>query len=212
VCAWLRCWRCRPAGTACCGWSARCPIRPSVMLRCFGVDDFAVRRCHAYGTVLVDILGRRPVDLVQERTADVLADWLGKHLGVKVICRDRSGAYAQGARTGAPEAIQVADRWHLSANLGEAVERIVLAHRACLGESAPSRPRPADGHHRRRAGPHETRRHSSGRVRPPSQLETRTRKRHTAVTELRDKGYSLNAICRELGLAFRAVQRFARAT
>jgi transposase len=177
-----------------------------------GVDDFAIRRCQAYGTVLVDILAHRPVDLIEERTSKVLADWLGNHPGVKVICRDRSGAYAEGARTGAPEAIQVADRWHLWANLGEAVERIVLAHRACLGEPAPERPEAppgdtADGQ------PAPTQPDSTAPVEygPASRLETRTRERHTAVTELRGKGYSLNAICRELGLAFRTVQRFAHA-
>jgi transposase len=189
------------------------PDPPVGDVEVLGVDDFAIRRCHAYGTVLVDILAHRPVDLVQQRTADVLADWLGKHPGVKVICRDRSGAYAEGARTGAPEAIQVADRWHLWANLGEAVERIVLAHHACLDEPAPepSEAQPgdtADGQPAP-AKPDSTAPVEHG---APSRLETRTRERHTAVTELRDKGYSLNAICRELGLAFRTVQRFARAT
>ena len=177
-----------------------------------GVDDFAIRRCQAYGTVLVDILAHRPVDLIEERTSKVLADWLGKHPGVKVICRDRSGAYAEGARTGAPEAIQVADRWHLWANLGEAVERIVLAHRACLGEPAPE-PFEAQPGDTADGQPAPTEPDSTAPVEygSASRLETRTRERHTAVTELRDKGYSLNAICRELGLAFRTVQRFAHA-
>jgi hypothetical protein len=142
----------------------------------------------------------------------VLADWLGKHPEVKVVCRDRAGSYAEGARTGAPEAIQVADRWHLWTNLGEAVERIVLAHRACLGESAPEPSEAQPGDTTDGDAAHT----KAGNTAPveygsPSRLETRTRERRTAVTELRDKGYSLNAICRELGLAFRTVQRFARA-
>lgn len=189
------------------------PDPPIGEVEVLGVDDFAIRRCQAYGTVLVDILAHRPVDLLQQRTADVLADWLGKHPGVKVICRDRSGAYAQGGRTGAPEAIQVADRWHLWANLGEAVERIVRAHRACLGEPAPEPPEAQPGDttdgEPARATHGDT---ASVEYGPPSRLETRTRERHAVVTELRDQGYSLNAICRELGLAFRTVQRFARAT
>jgi transposase len=188
------------------------PDPPVGDVEVLGVDDFAIRCCHDYGTVLVDILAHRPVDLVQQRTAEVLADWLGKHPGVKVICRDRSGAYAEGARTGAAEAIQVADRWHLWANLGEAVERVVLAHRACLTEPAPEPTTTQSADH---AGgqPSGEELDDTAPVEygSPSRLETRTRERHAAVTELRDKGHSLNAIGRELGLAFRTVQRFARA-
>ena len=90
--------------------------------RAVGLDDWAKRKGHTYGTIVVDLDRHCPVDLLEDRTAETVAAWLQAHPEVTVVARDRAEAYASGVIQGAPEAVQVADRWHLVKNLREAGE------------------------------------------------------------------------------------------
>jgi transposase len=88
-----------------------------------GVDDWSFRRGKTFGTILVDLERHCVVDLLPDRTAETFIEWLKQHPGVDIISRDRSGEYKRGASEGAPDAIQVADRWHLLKNLGDTILR-----------------------------------------------------------------------------------------
>jgi len=179
------------------------PDPPVGRVTVLGVDEFALRRGHHYGTVLVDLAGgHRPVDVLLGREAGDFADWLRAHPGVKVICRDRAGAYADGARDGAPDAIQVADRWHLWDNLCQHVERLVAAHHTCLAEPVirePDSPDPGDPV-------------DPGLPPWPDTVRIEhTRQRYDQTHELLERGLSMRAIARKLDLNFKTVRRYLRA-
>ncbi len=112
------------------------PLPQTRTLHAVGVDDWAWRRGHQYGTILVDLESHDVVDLLPDRSADAVAQWLAQHPGITVVSRDRSGLYASGINQGAPHAVQVVDRFHLVANLREALEAYFLAHSARLKEAA----------------------------------------------------------------------------
>jgi transposase len=111
----------------------RVPIEADARtFRVIGIDDWAYRRSTSYGTLIVDLEQHRPVDLLSDRSAETVAVWLKQHPEIQIVTRDRSTEYARGISLGAPEAQQVADRWHLLKNLTEVLERILSTLRTEL--------------------------------------------------------------------------------
>nr|WP_245587552.1 ISL3 family transposase [Cylindrospermum stagnale] len=176
-----------------------------------GVDDWAYCKRKTYGTILVDLETHQPVALLPDREAETLAKWLKNHPGVEVISRDRARAYEKGAKAGAPQGIQVADRFHLLQNLAEALEAVLSDHSSALkavaeaiAQASVSRP---DGSVAVPVPP------------PPSpneavvlakQRRARRLNIYQQVQTLRERGWSAPAIARLLGIGKSTVFRYLR--
>jgi hypothetical protein len=156
---------------------------------------------------LIDIETRTAVDLLPDRATATVAGWLAGHSGVEVICRDRSTAYAEAGRLGAPDAVHVADRWHIWKNLTEAVGKTVVQHRALLREPE------ASGTSGAAAVLEATdlEPDSPAAPRQSGRLSDRVREQHAAVHTLLKQGIGLRLIAGELGLARNTVRRLAHA-
>ena len=179
--------------------------------RVVGIDEWAWRRGHRFGTILVDVERRRVVDLLADRSADSVAAWLRQHPGITAIVRDRSGLYADAANRGAPGATQIADRWHLAQNLAGGLEEFLLHKRAALraasavpgaaaeatGDAAPgplSPGRPRRG--KQRAGAASRQRHA------------RLVEQYEAIRRLHAAGADVADIARRVGTSRRTVYRY----
>ncbi|MGE5754758.1 MAG: ISL3 family transposase, partial [Planctomycetaceae bacterium] len=175
--------------------------------RALGVDDFAFRKGSRYGTILVDLERRHVIDLLPDREATTVAAWLREHPGVEVVSRDRAGVYAQAASEAAPDAVQVADRWHLVKNAREVAERVLQRRsasvRSRLGghRDEPSPDVPAGAATAPVGEPHET-------ARGPKW--ERRQARFQEVRRLHAGGVSLRGIARALGMNYQTVQRYVR--
>jgi len=181
--------------------------------RVLGVDDFALRKRHTYGTILVDLEHRQPVALLPDRTAETVAQWLQEHPGVAGIARDRSSAYAEGARQGAAAAMQVADRFHVLQNLREALDQVFTTYpQAFDAVKALERQQPVllpDGVVAVPVPPP---------AEPPTPAQQRAVQRqarrqalHMQIWTLHRQGWTGAAIAQHVGLSLRTVQRDLRA-
>src|SRR5438270_1780585 len=109
-----------------------CP--PPKSVRILGVDDWAWKKGQTYGTILVDLEKRCPIELLADRKEETLTAWLLTHPEIEVISRDRGGEYAAAARKGAPQAKPIADKFHLVKNLREGLKELMARKQKVLPE------------------------------------------------------------------------------
>jgi transposase len=191
------------------------PIPPTPTLQAVGVDEWAWRRGHRYGTILVNLADHRVVDLLPDRSATSVAAWLAQHPTITVVCRDRSALYADGIRRGAPEAVHVVDRFHLVQNLRQALEAFLLDRRSALQAAAvctamaltpPTGLVPVMPINRgRRRSSEPARQHAE---QPPR--HARWVAIYEAVRTLRAQGMPLATIARQLGISRPTVYAYLR--
>jgi transposase len=185
---------------------AKLPLPPIESVKQLGVDDFAFAKRQRYGTILVDLEQHRPIALLKDREADTLARWLEQHPEIEILSRDRSASYRSGMSKGAPQAVQVADRFHLLQNLTEVLEQTLSLQSSTLkavdmAQRLADAPEGAvvvdvtpattsDPQHRRQ------------------QRRAKRLKAYQKVRQLHQQGWSLKAIARKVGLSSRTVQRY----
>jgi len=169
-----------------------------------GIDDWAWRRGQRYGTIICDLERNCVLDLLPDRNADSVARQLARWPGIKVVARDRAGLYADGARRGAPDAVQVADRWHLLNSLGEALRHAVGRHRRAVAAAAQIM-----------VSVQKTKTDNSAS--PPGLAQLRADRkvarceRWNEICRLREQGFPTSRIAQQLGMSMRTVQRWLAA-
>jgi transposase len=195
------------------------------LVRVLGIDDFSLRKGDSYATLLVDMQTGRPVDVLPDREQATVEEWLQAHPGTEVVCRDRGGAYAAAVRSAAPDADQVADRWHVWHNLCEHAGKAVARHQDCLsGTGCACQGRPEEQHQQQekhqeqeqeKHQEQEQEKHQEQEQEQedgvPAGLEAVIRERHQAVHELRAAGQTLAEAAAALGLSEQLTGRFWRA-
>ncbi len=179
--------------------------------RVLGVDDWAKRKGANYGTILVDLETHHVVDLLPDRKAETFQTWLDARPGVEIISRDRGERYATGGKAGAPDALHVADRWHLIRNWAEVVERVMRRHQTLLRQVKRIKPLSSGATATTWLPPKSVNRRRLYADARREQAQHDRWERWTTIRDRHAKGASLKDIERELRLNYKTVRKYAYA-
>jgi transposase len=181
----------------------RTPMSAAPAPRVVGVDDWCFRRGRRYGAILVDLERHQVLDLLPDREADTLATWLQARPSIEVISRDRGASFAEGASRGAPQARQVADRFHVLKNLVEALQQVVgYEHEALRAAAEAVTGAPVTPTTRPRTAPEQQARATA---------QARRQARYETVRRLRAEGKTIREMATELRMGQNTIQRLLRA-
>ena len=204
---------------------AKLPVSPSTILRIIkrqhlpipmvtsgiiGIDDWAFKKGNTYGTIIVDLTQNKVIDLLADRESETICKWLKEHQEVKIISRDRGGPYSKGALEGAPQAIQVADRFHLLMNLGDATKKMFqsmgkeLKELFTLYHNADKPVEPVSTPEDIRLSEVETENKATETINTNIELQLRFNK----VKELFSQGYTIRAISRSLHVTRITIRKY----
>ena len=190
------------------GLRKRAEAAPSIAPRVVGIDDWAWRKGQRYGTIFCNLENGKAIDLLPDRSAASIAEWLRAHPGIEMLSRDRAMLYAEAADRAVPHAVQIADRWHLLRNLSEALTNVLTPHHRMMAEAARAVWKP----------PQSEAIEISGDDREPTRAEHGKRQRrerrtvrYESVMTLVRSGKSQSEISRTLGIDRRTVRRWIRA-
>lgn len=178
--------------------------------RILGVDDFSFLRAKKFGTILIDLEKRVPIDLLPDREASSLATWLKANPGIEIISRDRGGPYAEGARQGAPQARQVADRFHLLVNLSETLEGFFLNKRTILKDAVRDPTSSAPPTEEQRPARLSSKGVTKKQEEKSEALHQERVERSYKVHDLHNKKAEIADIARELNMARRTVYHYLK--
>ena len=180
-------------------------LPPASSARVVGIDDWSWKRRLRYGTFICDLERGRPIDVLADRSVETVSIWFENHPSVEIVSRDRSSEYAAAIRKGAPQALQVADRWHIVKNLSESVSTLLARCRAEIRRGLQAQPIPEQERGDKEPALQEERCPPGSRSDEQARVARRAQKldRYTQVIELHDQGLTAVEIASRIGISGR---------